>query len=249
MLMKRLCLQIIFLSLLSSKGATQGLYDDQQLFSLFHSGKSKVKVFVNEKLKSIWHIDSLAKTIEIHTLEPMVINPVAPRYDNKLSTTNLKKYFFNKLGNIDSIVITGYQMLMSPGNPPQTDTIADTTVIIYAYPLIENWAMNRKKYLINNGKKRILSSDYFGYDSQKRLVLLIQDEGRVQFFYSYNEKGQIEKETVLGAAILYEYNYKGQMVSRVSDTQKITYAYNQDQLLMRKVILGKNPGTTIYEYE
>lgn len=237
------------MTLLSFKGFSQGLYDDQQLFSLIHSGKTKVKVFVNEKLKSIWHIDSLARTIAMHTLEPTIINPVAPRYDNKFSTTYLKKYFFNKLGNIDSILIADYHILMTPGNPSKMDTIADTTVIIYSYPLLENWVMNRKKYSIIKGEKRILSTDYFGYDSQKRLVLLIQDEGRVQFFYSRNDKGQIEKETVLGATILYEYNYTGQMVSRVSDTQKIKFEYNADQLLIRKIVSGNNAETITYGYE
>lgn len=247
--MTKFYLQIILLTLLTIKGFSQGLYDDQQKIYLLNSGKSKVKVFSNNHLTSIWHVDSSERTITIHNLEPSTINPNAPKYDSKFSTRLQKKYFFSRTGIVDSILITEYAELSRWGESLKTDTISDTMVIIYTYPLLKKWVMNRKKYLIRNGQKKLFSTDYFGYDSQTRLVLIIQDEGRVQFFYSFNDKGQIEKETVLGATILYKYNNLGQKVSRESDGQKIEYEYNENQLLKQEIETGNNTKIRIYEYD
>jgi YD repeat-containing protein len=247
--MKIFYIQIIILTLLSFNGFSQEIFDDQQKFYLINSGKSKVKVFVNGKLSSIWHIDSLARTLIVHTLEPAVINPVAPKYDDKLSISYLNKYFFNSQGNIDSILKAEFGLLLIDDNPPKMDTVADTTLIINSYQFPEKWVMNKKIYSIKNGLKRQFRADYYGYDSQNKLILLIQDEGRVQFYYSYNDKGQIEKETVLGVTILYEYNNIGQMVSRISEKHKIKYEYNANQLLSRQTISRENMMTTTFDYE
>jgi YD repeat-containing protein len=239
---------ISFLILLAIKGYSQKLYDDQQKFDLMSAGKSKVKVFANGRLKFIWHIDSSAKRIEIHTLGPTEIN-AAPKYNDKLSTSQLKKYCFNQHGMIDSITIIDYQLLMTMENAAKVDTIPDITIIIYTYPLLEKQAINRKRYSVKNGQKIKLGTDYFGYDAQKRLVLQIQDEGRVQYFYSYNAKGQIEKETVLGTTIIYSYNETGQLESRISDSQNITYEYNEAHPLIRKTVSGNHAEILTYEYE
>jgi hypothetical protein len=109
--------------------------------------------------------------------------------------------------------------------------------------------MNREFYNISKGLKKKNKTDYFGYDTKKRIILLIQDEGRVQFYYTYNDKEQIITETVLGVTIVYEYDTLGRKVKRSSKTQKIKYEYYKNSLLEREVIDGSNGGIWNYLYE
>jgi hypothetical protein len=247
--MRHYIILFILLIGLPSIALTQGLYKDNCYFDLVNSGKTKVNVFVNKGLTSVWLIDISARTLTQHQLEPTIMNPVAPVFDNNLSTRYLTKYCFNKLGKVDSILLANYHLAIPTGNTSLVDTIADTTVIIYSYPLLENWVMNRKYYQIKNGNRKLLRTDHYGYNDQKRLILLIEDEGRIQYYFTYNDNEQIETSTFLGTKIKYDYNSSGQLKSCESETYKILYEYNKDKLLIKEVISGNENRTTTYEYE
>lgn len=237
---------ILLFLLLSCKASAQGLYEDQQRYALLRSGKSKVKAFTNEKLTSVWHIDSAAKTVSLYALSP---NLTGPKYDNAYSITYLKKYTFTRAGHVQSILMIDYHPSLPEDGQSSSGIASDTTEIIYSYSLSENQPINRKKYVVNQGQKRLIATEYFGYDSQQRLILLIQDEGAVQFHYSYNKKGEIEKETVLDAVVRFQYNTSGQIITRTSEDQQISYEYNAEHLLIRKTVTGNHAETLIYRYE
>jgi hypothetical protein len=247
--MRHNILHILILVILPFIGLTQGFYQDNYYFDLIKSGKTKVKVFKSE-LKSVWLIDSSARTLTQHMLEPTFMNPGAPIFENNRSTYYLKKYYFNKLGKIDSILLADYHTyVIRTGKNSRIDTIADTTVIIYSYPQLENWVMNEKFFQIKNGLRRLKRTDHYGYDDHKRLILHIEDEGRIQYYFTYNDKEQIVTCSYLGTKIKYEYNSSGRLQIWESVKNKIQYEYNQDNLLIKEVISGNKEQTTTYEYE
>ncbi|MCX6187701.1 MAG: hypothetical protein NTU43_12030 [Bacteroidetes bacterium] len=89
------------------------------------------------------------------------MNPIGPKYDEQLSTGYFKKYFFNKLGNVDSILYVDYGIGVAPTAPFQVDTISDTAIIVYTYPFLESRVINSRYYKIKAGQRILLSTDYF----------------------------------------------------------------------------------------
>ena len=235
--------------LLSIDAFSQGFNEDFEKFKILNSGKTKVEVNLNDKLNQIWHLDTISKTITIFHLVPSPTNLIRPKYNDKYSTEYFEKYFFNKFGNLDSIYTIKYDLLWSL-NKSKNDTIIDTIVYKYNYPLLESRPINMKTIKIKIGKRRILRTDIFGYNSEKQLILILQDEGRVPFYYSYNHLRQIEKETVLYKAdIYYSYDSNGKLLVRASKNSTVNYEYNDSSLLKTMTIKGKDIEIWTYEYQ
>lgn len=245
----KLSLFILLLVILSSKAMSQGLYDEEQKYHLLLSGKTRVKEFEDGQLVAVWLVDPSGRTITIHTLGDSRIYTGGPKFDGKYSTVRLKKYSFNDKGNVAEILWVDYRTEYREDNQFREETIADSTRAVYSFPPGETWVANKKHYTVRNGHLTLIRSEYYGYDSQKRIVLLLQNEGVVQFLYSYDDEGRISRQEYLGVEIKYEYNSRGQMTRSVSGAFETTYEYNEDSLPARYISKGKTQEVITFEYE
>ncbi len=228
--------------LITYKANSQGLYKDKEIYNLIISGKTKMKVYVNESLKAVWFFDSSQNTAEEWILKYKFLNPTAPSYNDRLTVRAKIKYFFLEKGAIDSTIRVLYNFISENRN--------DTDIVKYNYPQLDNRVMNRKMYSLKNGEYKWSQTDYFGYDEEKRLILLIQDEGRTQFYYTLNQQGQIIQENIYDTTIYYSYNGYGKIAHRVAESLDIKYDYNSESLLIRKIsTTGTDTEITTYAYE
>ena len=221
---------------------SQGAHEDEQKVYLLKQAVKKVTVFKNGKINHEIAVDTSLKTVEFHSL------PV--KSGEKVLTAYQKKYFFNQAYRVDSILyILCHIDADSTSEGLRLNCSPDSSIFIYNYDLLSDMLLHKKGYVIKNAQKEIRSTDYYGYDDKKRLVLEIQSEGRTQFYYTYDSKGRITKETIGKTTILYEYNPSGMLKTRRSDSQTISYEYFSTKLLKKKTITGTDEGVWAFSYE
>ncbi len=244
---------ILFPWILYSQGFQNG-HDD---FKILISGKSKVNVFVNNKLSSVWFVDSLNKRIGKYQLGTKNIANY-PKFDSVHFVKSYSLLFFNRYGLVDSILTIDYENNQILVAPNKVDNYPDTSVYIYDYPQYDKIAVNMKHYRIENGIRIRLKTTIFTYNSKKQLLSKIEDEGNLQSTFSYNISGQVEKETVLwisqGKIYFfskdYSYDGLGNPLSIISESQSIYYEYFENALLRKmETFEGKSGTKCTFEYE
>ncbi len=200
-------------------------------------GLKKIKVFNDGRPSSLIEIDTINKIVEVHSI---------PVKSGNISLTAFSKKYYFASGHLDSIIQVSC--------PIDVDSISsdifcipDSLVIIYTYSL-NKMLINDQTFVIGTSRK-LFRTDYYGYDDKKRLVLLLQGDGSTQFYYTYNDKGQIDTETINDTKIYYKYNSLGQLESRKSNSQTILYSYFPNGLLGKKVVTGSNANALTFEYE
>lgn len=219
--MTRRLFHIILLTLLFLNSNSQGLHDINEKKYFLDNRLKKIKVFKDGQLNHLIEIDTTNRTVEVHSI------PV--KSGNAFLIAYSKKYYF-KSGHLDSIVKVSCPL---DGDSITSALVCktDSTVSIYNY--------SHKKLLVNgktfktDRSRKLLSVDYYGYDDKNLLVLLIQSEGSTQFYYAYNDKGQIVSETIHDIKINYKYNSLGLLESRKSNSQTILYSYFPNRLLKK----------------
>lgn len=233
---------IIILTLNSLQLFSQGLYENEQKVNLFKNRINKVEVFKNGQLNHEIEVDTILKIIEIHSIRL--------KSANKTLTAYTQKFFFNKFELVDSVI---YILCAIDADtilePLRLTCLPDTSILHYNYTQTGRRLINRKNYVLKNNTKKIRSVDYFGYDDKRRLVLMLQNDGQTQFYYTYDDKDCIIKEVVGNTNINYEYNSQGQLTGRKIASQSITYEYFQNKLLKRKTIKGTDSGVWTYDYK
>jgi hypothetical protein len=227
----RLFFLFFFLSL-TTEQYSQGLYDENEKINLLKSSFKRVKVFDNGKLSNYIDIDTIQRTVSIKSV------PVHSM------TEYSKVYFFNRHYRLDSTIV----ILCPVDVDSLTKKLFCTQKIminVYNYSLADR-LMNMKTYL--GTKRTYLKTEYFAYDNKDRLIVRLQDEGRTQFYYQYNERNQIIKESVHGAEVSYTYNKDGTLKKRNHSNQTIVFNYTSGHLV-KKITTGSNASHLTFEYE
>lgn len=242
---------IIILSALTISTLGQGLYEIDQNFKLFSSGKQKVSIYEDSTLILIKIIDSTNRIIIEHTVENSIYsgNRYSPIFDKRFLISKIEKFYFDRNGSIDSsltIKFTSPLMTIS-GNaiPPEVDT----TLITYKKTLLTNKILTRNFHSIKNGIREIYRTDHYGYDINDRLVLLIEDDGHTQYYFEYDNTVNILAYYVHKAKVLFDYDEFGRKVKDTYRSSTNTYEYDHSGLLIRKTTRGKNEGTLTLIYE
>lgn len=240
---------LLLFNLIYLQSNGQGFASTIYNYSLLMSGYSKVKEFKDGKLKHVFRLDSSQKILTKLYLIPNKFNSLAPIYDKDMGINSLSKTYYNAKGNIDSSYHIVYPSAYFNSNSKADTSEIDTTITIYNYPLIEDWPMNCQIFRVKKGTRKLLRTHYFGYDGQGNLILNLQDEGRLQFYYEYNENKQIEKEIISRNTIInYQYDDLGRTVKRSFNSEHIFYEYNDQSLLKSRRTEGKNSSDWSYEY-
>ena len=250
--MRFLWLPLVGISLsLSTSTYCQGFAEEERLLKWLRSGFEEVHVFHDSAIESIYEIDTISRTITQHVLRLTDINPAIPSYDNKYSSSEIietqfdeewKPVFIRKISFMSFLIETLHDT-SEPDAP-------DTTLIKYNYPFLKDWAMNTSHYRIRNGKRLLIRTEYFGYDNKSRLILRIQEDGRTQFYYVYDDKDRIVYEFVMmHVRVKYEYNDSDQIIKRSWEGGTITYEYNEHSLLSREIVEDSYPGEWTYQYK
>lgn len=234
---------ILFLLIFSAnllKG--QNLNEFEDLFLLIKSGKKKVVITSNDAWGQLWLVDSGKYTIEKYSF--MEHNGVAPKFDEKRTINTFKKYYFTKVGRIDSILYIHYPDIVLT-LPDILDTSkTDTSIFVFTYDIGKTTPYNCKHYSLKSGKRIIHETELYGYDRNGRLIMFFEDEGRIQYRYLYNLLGQLEEEQIQETIIKYYYDATGKKIKKTCGTQITTFQYNSDQLIESWVLKdGKKPDS------
>lgn len=247
---------IIFLIVHSTHAVSQNKYKSQSYY-LMNSGFSKVKIFVNDRITEIWEIDSSEMKISKHTLYFATHCPNAPKYDDQLSTRYLTIKYYDKDGNADSSLSIDFEHKLRYQDSIEwyiPDTIPDSSFVSNSYSYPPKKLVETKNFVIENGQKKLYRTFYYGYDSRKRVINLIDGNAFSQTLYTYISKRRKKTESIVDGEVvqvLYQkYNRHGQLIKEtVPNHYKIRYKYNSRRLLEREVVSGKERSITKYVYQ
>tara|TARA_B110000967_G_C18872897_1_gene556498 strand:+ start:537 stop:1253 length:717 start_codon:yes stop_codon:yes gene_type:complete len=236
---------------LTSSTFGQGFYDIDEDFKLINSGKKKVTVFKDSSLESFKMIDSVNRTITNNTLtySANLANKSAPRYNDHLSISYIRKSIYNLDGTIKSTLLIKYTSPLSTLNGKSIPASIDSTLILYRRTTLSKRILTRNFYSIDTGVKVLYRSDYYGYDNNDRLIILIEDDGHSQYTFEYSDDGNISAYYIHKAKVKFEYDELGRKLKDVYVTSTSTYKYNNDSLLTTKITIGKGKAIYNYKYE
>ena len=229
----------------------QGFYDIEKNFELINKGKKKVNVFMGAELVYSKTIDSINRIVIKNTVQPTKIhaNSYAPKFDDDHSISYREIFFYNSKGTIDSTILINYTSPLVTIDGGKIPAGVDSTLIVYGKTLLMDKILTRNYYSIKKGARKLYRTDHYGYDSNDRLIILIEDDGHTQFYFEYDNDENISAYYVHGVKVSFQYDELGRKSKDIYVTSTITYEYDDNSLLIKKISSGKNEGVFTYKYE
>ena len=242
---------IAVISLISIFSFGQGFYKIEENYKLIRSGKKKVSVFKDSELISFKTIDSTKRIITDNTVQPskFLANSYAPKYDSLHSISYSTVSFYNSNGMIDSILFINYTTPLITVGGGKIPAKVDSTIIVYGYNMPKKRTLTRNYYSIEKGVRKHYRTDHYGYNNDDQLIILIEDDGRTQFNFEYNDEGNISAYYVHKAKISFEYDELGRKSKDIYVTSTSVYEYDDKSFLIRKITTGKGEGIFTFIYE
>ncbi len=239
-------LSITYLSSYKSKG--QSISDLEQNFKYIEQKIECINIYKESVLWSRIAVDTINRTITEYSVitQPQKTDPYTNIFVDSLSSVPIKITFYNSIGHVDSVLrINKTPTIYVSHNSPIASRL-DTTIVIYKYPLISDKVLYRSFLSLRNGQRKYFRTDHYGYNNNNRLILRIDGDGHTQFYYEYNEKGELSAYHSHEKSVKLEYDEFGRKITEFYTNTTNRYEYDNNSFLIRKISAGLE--TTVYTY-
>lgn len=245
----RLFILVSFIILLGFSSKAQEYYDSGRNKKLFDSGKERVKVYSDSGLWMLFSIHTAKRIItrDIFKKTASVDATNLPSYNDSLSISGTKKWFYSEERKLDSTINTYY-----------TPKKIVSVLRIYTYPKEGKAYRTQANYRIENGERTKLSetTEYYEYDDKDRLIKIKNEDKTDKIWFELDFNGRIAAQFKEGFYVpirKYKYDKKGRMIRKTFVKAYIEYEYNEESLIIRETYNNGMPNNKFeshsYVYE